>query len=257
MVNSTTEDKNVIYGLYCVCEKCDDRREGIRYVGQTTQGASRRFKGHLSVLNDSSTDRERLRRLPLYRWIGKHGVRNIRYKQLGRFDTPDPLNESERSWITKLETADQSKGGLNLTPGGVGSRGYLHTQEAKTKMRENFKSRERRMKSSHPGEKHPLATFTEAEVSTIKRRLWSGEGNTRVAKDLGVPVHRIQQINVDASWQHVPWPIGPRVKQPYRSRLSKDGVLRAKELRSQGVSYRGIAEELDVSVTCVFRTVNG
>jgi len=239
-----------VYGLYCVCSGCGDSQKLVRYVGQTTKGVERRFKSHLSVITSDS--RVGLRKLPVYRWIKKHGTANIRFKVLEEVKGVGDLDEAERRWIKLLET-HTSKYGLNATPGGVGSRGYKHTDEAKEKMRENFKDPERRMKSSRPGASHPRATFTEEEVSGIKRRLWTGETATSIAKDFQVPIHRIQQINVDKSWSQVPWPIGPRVRPLHRSVLSRANQKRALEMRKEGASLRSVADSFQVSVSAISR----
>lgn len=239
-----------VYGLYCVCRECGDSQKLVRYVGQTTQGSERRFKSHLSVITSES--RAELRKLPVYRWIRKHGPANIRFKVLEEVMEVGNLDDAERRWIKVLGT-HTSKHGLNATPGGVGSRGYKHTDEAKGKMRENFKDPERRMKSSRPGASHPRATFTEEEVSGIKRRLWTGETATSIARDFQVPTHRVQQINVDKSWSQVPWPIGPRVRPLYRSVLSRDDQKRALEMRKEGASLREVSDHFQVSVSVIFR----
>lgn len=245
--------KNVVYGLYCVCDRCHGVREKIRYVGQTTVGLSRRFKSHLSA--SRGTSRPELLKLPLYRWITKHGAENIRGMVLNYFDSPEPLNDAEIHWMGRLDTRNSSTGGLNVAPGGIGSRGYRHTDEAKLKMRENFKSRDRRMMSSKPGETHPLATFSEEEVQEVKQRLWDGEGNTSVARSLGIPIHRIQQINSGASWAHVPWPIGPRIRPPYRSVLSREKQREVLVLKATGLSYQKVADHFNVSVSVIFKIV--
>lgn len=114
----------VIYGLYCVCEKCGESE--IRYVGQTVNFA-RRFDRHL---RDAPTHS-----LPLGRWIVKHGRDNIRHKILAEVET-DSLNEFEVYWIAKLDTFMKTNSrGLNCTTGGdSGHIGIERPEDVKAKI---------------------------------------------------------------------------------------------------------------------------
>lgn len=247
---------NVVYGLYCVCVECRLECPGeIRYVGQTMKGLARRFKDHVRTAIKPASTRTNLLALPLYRWMRKHGTDNIRALLIDTAETPEALDELEKFWIDKLETFSGPRG-LNLSEGGIGLQGYTHTVESKAKMKKRFESREARMKSSKPGESHNLATFKEAEVSEIKKRLWEGERASDIAQALGVPLHRIQQINVDKSWGHVPWPIGPRVKPRRRSVFSREDREQVQTLLKSGRSMHSVAKEYGVSVTAVFRVAH-
>ena len=247
---------NVVYGLYCVCVECHLGCPGeIRYVGQTMNGLERRFKDHVRTAIKPSSTRTSLMALPVYRWMRKHGPDNIRAVLLDTAKNPEALDELEKFWVNKLETFSGHRG-LNLSEGGIGLQGYTHTVESKAKMRRNFEDRERRMMSSKPGENHPLATFTESEVLDVKERLWHGERAWDIAVELNVPIHRIQQINADKSWNHVPWPIGPRVKPRRRSVFSREDRERVQALLKSGKSMRSIAKEFGVSVTAVFRVAH-
>lgn len=247
---------NEVYGLFCACLTCREVRPGeIRYVGQTMNGMKSRFRDHLRTAIKPSTTRDKLKGLPVYRWMHKHGPENIRAILLDTGEVPSDLDALERFWIEKLDTF-KGVTGLNLSAGGIGLQGYSHTEESKAKMKRNFESRERRMKSSMPGESHSLATFKEVEVLAIKKRLWEGERASDISSDLGVPIHRIQQINVDASWAHVPWPIGPRVKPRRRSVFTREQRQEVQALLRSGDSMRSIAQRFGVSVTAVFRVAH-
>lgn len=247
---------NEVYGLFCTCSRCRETRPGeIRYVGQTMNGMKSRFRQHLRTAIKPSDTRGNLKDLPIYRWMHKHGPENIRAVLLDRGKSPSDLDSLERFWIEKLDTFKGSDG-LNLSEGGIGLQGYSHTEESKEKMKRNFESLERRMKSSMPGESHNLATFKEVEVLAIKKRLWEGERSSDIASDLGVPIHRIQQINVDASWAHVPWPIGPRVKPRRRSVFTREQRQEVQSLLKSGESMHSIARRFGVSVTAVFRVAH-
>lgn len=247
---------NDVYGLFCACDECRRTRPGeIRYVGQTITGMESRFRNHIRNATNPSRTRESLKDLPVYRWMKKHGPENIRATLLDTSKHPEDLDLLERMWISTLGTFTGSSG-LNLSEGGIGLQGYTHTEESRHKMRKRFESREERMKSSKPGESHHLATFKESEVSKIKRRLWNGERASDIASELGVPIHRIQQINVDASWAHVEWPIGPRVKPRRRSVFSADQRREVQTLLKSGESMHSVARQFGVSVTAVFRVAH-
>lgn len=256
MVKQKDELMNVVYGLFCACSNCREGRPGeIRYVGQTMNGLARRFRDHLRTASKPPATRTQLISLPVYRWIGKHGVDNIRAVLLDSCEDSSGLDTLEKFWIDELGTFGEGTG-LNLSEGGIGLQGYAHTSESKAKMKKNFEDRSRRMMSSKPGESHPLATFTEAEVLVVKQRLWQGERAWDIAIDLGVPLHRIQQINADKSWNHVPWPIGPRIKPRRRSVFSREDRERVQALLKSGRSMHSVAREFGVSVTAVFRVAH-
>lgn len=107
------EEKNVIYGLYCVCETCEkDRPEEIRYVGLTSRGMQVRMCEHRKEYARRGKD-------PLSRWKRKHGVENIRYKVLEVLPDKGLLDAAEMKWIAKLRTfRDWKEGGLNGNLGG-------------------------------------------------------------------------------------------------------------------------------------------
>lgn len=224
-------------------------------MGQTMTGLYRRFKSHIRTAKNPPRTRPELANLPVYRWAKKHGPENIRAVLLDTAQTAVELDALEKLWIANLETFTASWG-LNLSEGGIGTQGYLHTDASKAKMRKNFESRERRMMSSKPGERHPLATFKEEEVLQIKRWLWEGERAWDIAEKLSVPLHRIQQINVDKSWAHVPWPIGPRVKPRHRSVFSRQQREEVQALLKSGESMHSISRKYGVSVTAVFRVAH-
>ena len=63
----------------------------------------------------------------------KYGKSNFTCEVLATAETKEELNILETYWITKLSTMDNSVG-YNLTEGGEGTVGYVHTDEAKLKM---------------------------------------------------------------------------------------------------------------------------
>lgn len=118
-----SEPLNVIYGLSCVCPKCEIEHPGIvRYVGQTSKGFNGRWSHHKNAALSGKA-------WPVARWIAKHGDHNIRHVILDTSETSAELDALEIKWIQALGTLDS---GYNLWPGGRSVRGYKHSPQAQT-----------------------------------------------------------------------------------------------------------------------------
>lgn len=122
-----------IYGL------ADPETGIVRYVGQTKNGL-RRVKAHCipSVLENPRT--------PIDRWCSKLVARNLEPQLcvLEEFDDvpKELLDKAETKWIASLNT--KVPNGLNLTDGGEGRPGYVHTAETKKKLCEAWEKRRQR-----------------------------------------------------------------------------------------------------------------
>lgn len=115
-MTTSNPDRNVIYGLYCLCHPTQ-----IRYVGQTSRGADERLMGHTSMVQYRES--KGLRLSHSQRWIKKHGSENIAISVLEVCATPDELDAAESRWIDSLEDL------TNLMPGGNSRRGYKLPEE--------------------------------------------------------------------------------------------------------------------------------
>ena len=175
----------VIYGLYCTCH--DD---GIRYVGQTMNGAALRLTAHKTTARRSALNSKG--HLAVYRWMLKHGLDNIEYKILEHVSTVQELDKREIAWIKKMGTYSAADG-LNLTLGGLTTRG---------------------LKISNPawGEDLTYSKMTNSDVAKIKEMLWSGMTIAEVAELMGKLYGNIAAISGGHIWTGVRWPIGPREK---------------------------------------------
>lgn len=105
-----TTDKNVIYGLWCLCHPDD----GIRYVGQTRKGMAARFQVHLAHSRSSDA--------PVYNWINKHQAENIAYTVL-EVCLPGELDAREQAWIAAFRET-QGASLMNVKTGGSTSKGH-------------------------------------------------------------------------------------------------------------------------------------
>lgn len=110
-------DKNIIYGLYCICHPPD----GIRYVGQTSCGANARLGGHLGSMRFAQKSGKRL--TWVQNWMSSHGVDNIGIAVL-EVCLPDELDLREAAWIGILENL------VNIKTGGSSARGWKMPAEA-------------------------------------------------------------------------------------------------------------------------------
>lgn len=230
------EPRNVIYALSCTCHP----EKGVRYVGQTTQGARPRLLGHLSEARKGEGT-------PVYRWIRKHGESNIETTVLEAVEDSALLDEREVFWISEMRTF-RGAFGLNMTIGGGGLSGYPLSDDARKRMSDAAKRRGMghisladRM-SATQGESNWNSKLTEEVVLEIKRMLWHGEPSTGIAERFDVSPSAISHINNRRAWLHVPWPVGPARKQ----RISEDFLdyLRNREVSPESIEKmrRGISK---------------
>ena len=126
------ENKNIteneIYGfIYCISFP-----NGKKYIGQTTKLVEERIKEHIIV---SKTDAQYL----LSKAIRKYGENSIEYKAIDNACNRDELNQLEIQYIIFYNTHYLKGHGYNMTDGGEGVSGYIHTEESKKIM--SYKSK--------------------------------------------------------------------------------------------------------------------
>jgi len=115
--------ENEIYGfIYCISFP-----NGKIYIGQTTKLVEKRIKEHIIV---SKTDAQYL----LSKAIRKYGENSIEYKAIDNACNRDELNQLEIQYIIFYNTHYLKGHGYNMTDGGEGVSGYIHTEEAKKLM---------------------------------------------------------------------------------------------------------------------------
>lgn len=242
-----------IYGLFCVCEHCQATRPGeIRYVGQTYQNLRKRLRNHAADRHDSAKAR----------WFSKHGPTNIRMFILDVVDLA-LADESEVWWIARMDTY---RNGLNSTEGGGGARGYSHGISDRGLI--GLAARRNRVHSGG---------FTDEEAREIKRRLWSGEACSVIARDYGTDTSRVGRIRAEITYADVPWPIGPRYQPPKRYRpkgvkrtaqslekarvsrgsLTDEAVREIRKLRQEGWSVNDLAEKFDRGKHTIYKIMRG
>lgn len=108
---------------------------GKRYVGQTSVGYEKRFQEHLTEarLNPSGSI--------LHRAINKYGPEAFTVKRILKNIEECDIDRYEKLWITKLNTFVSNGQGYNMTRGGQGVHGYIHTDETKRKLSQSLKGK--------------------------------------------------------------------------------------------------------------------
>lgn len=97
-----------MYEIYVITNTVN----GKKYVGQTSRGFEKRWKGHLST---SRGDRQ----LYFLNAIRKHGAEAFTHEIVAEVASREEANSLERLWIQQLNTMDPSIG-YNSTQGGEG-----------------------------------------------------------------------------------------------------------------------------------------
>lgn len=171
----------LIYGLKL---KSDPLGE-VRYVGQTGQTLKDRFRDHNTAWSRASVGH-----LPVSRWVKKHRG-DVEIFLIEKCFSQEEADTREIFWIDELRTHVTNPGGLNVSLGGGGVRGYTFSRK--------------------PMEKGPK--LNQDQVKEIKRRIWKGESNIEISKSFPVNNRTIGNIAREQTWKHVPWPtdLGDRV----------------------------------------------
>lgn len=173
--------KGVIYGLYCACDNCKDKREWIRYVGQTVvDKPSRRLDQHRFESRSEGAY------LAVHLWMRKHGEYNIKMKILEDEVPEEQLDDRETHWIAELKTfKDDENGGFNLTRDGKGSE---ITDKSRKRQREAFRKTRAQMKDLRVIQNFPGKTAEEV-VQFLRARYAEDKeyGFQEMSRDLGIP----------------------------------------------------------------------
>lgn len=155
-----------------------------KYIGQTTQELSKRWKKHLRCAAKNS-------HYYIHKAIRKHGVSSFSIEALVIVHTKKDLDFYESFLISELKTNDK-KFGYNIAPGGRGGDSpACHTPEATEKLRKALRA--------IPSEKHP--SFRK-DISTelIIKEYQVLKSTYKVAKKLNIGVNlvynRLKKLNL-------------------------------------------------------------
>lgn len=114
----------MIYEVYKIQNKINKKI----YIGITNQGWNKRCSKHKSDARNGCD-------FKLHRAIRKYGVDKFNFNLLEECNSSEELKIRESYWIETLKTMDDSFG-YNMTKGGDGTFGKLHSEESKQKMSE-------------------------------------------------------------------------------------------------------------------------
>lgn len=108
--------------------KITNKITGKVYIGITNQGSGARYRHHWyeSRIGEPS---------PIHRSMAKYGEDNFTLEIIDFADTYDELKEKEKYWIREYDSMNREKG-YNLTEGGDGTFGKIHSEETKDKIRQ-------------------------------------------------------------------------------------------------------------------------
>jgi len=122
MISDMVIQEAIVYGLSCICHPA----AGVRYIGKTVQRGERRLRAHRQNARNGFNQ-------PVYKWMRKHGVENIISTPLYLHTSLEALNAAEITAIERHKT-HVSQGGMNVTFGGDGGKGYTHSAETRERM---------------------------------------------------------------------------------------------------------------------------
>lgn len=108
--------------------KITNKVTGKIYIGITNQGAGARYRHHWYEARIGEPS-------PIHRSMAKYGEENFTFEIIEVVDTYDELKEREKYWIKFYDSMNREKG-YNLTEGGDGTFGRLHSEETKEKIRQ-------------------------------------------------------------------------------------------------------------------------
>ena len=107
--------------------KITNKVNGKIYIGITNQGSGTRYRHHWYEARTGEPS-------PIHKAMAKYGEDNFLLEIIDFADTYDELKEKEKFYIKKYNSKDRSIG-YNLTEGGDGTFGRLHSEETKNKIR--------------------------------------------------------------------------------------------------------------------------
>lgn len=113
--------------------KITNKITGKVYIGITNQGAGARYRHHWYEARIGEP-------APIHRSMAKYGEENFTLEIIDFADTYEELKEKEKYWIKQYDSMNRDKG-YNLTEGGDGTFGRMHSEETKDKIRQKATGR--------------------------------------------------------------------------------------------------------------------
>lgn len=140
--------------------KITNKITGKVYIGITNQGAGARYRHHWYEARIGEP-------APIHRSMAKYGEENFTLEIIDFADTYEELKEKEKYWIKQYDSVNRDKG-YNLTEGGDGTFGRMHSEETKNKIRQKAigrkASEETKKKMSDSQKKYKEAHRAHADI---------------------------------------------------------------------------------------------
>lgn len=108
--------------------KITNKITGKIYIGITNQGSGTRYRHHWYEARIGDP-------CPIHKSMAKYGEENFTLEIIDFAETYEELKEKEKFYINKFNSMDRSIG-YNLTEGGDGTFGKMHSDETKEKIRQ-------------------------------------------------------------------------------------------------------------------------
>jgi len=143
---------------------------GKVYIGQTIKGLDKRKSDHLADKRGTGYFHSSLK---------SYGKENFIWEIIDEAETREELDEKEKEWIW-LNYSNNKQYGYNLTEGGNGNSGSVHSEETRAKMslagkgKKKTEEHKQKISNAHKGKKH-------SEESLLKMSL-SQKGKTKGRK---------------------------------------------------------------------------
>lgn len=178
--------------------KITNKVNGKIYIGITNQGSGVRYYKHWSDARKGDP-------CPIHKAMAKYGKENFTLEIIDFADTYDELKEKEKFYIKKFNSMDRSVG-YNLTEGGDGTFGRLHSEETKEKIRQKALGRKaseetkKKMSESRKGKCSDKKRKHLQEISKLKcRRVYQYDKNLNFIAEYSslTEASKITGLNID------------------------------------------------------------
>ena len=154
----------MVYEVYKIQNKINNKF----YIGISTIGWKNRVRKHLSESRNGGD-------FKLHSAIRKYGEANFSFDLLETCISEEELKEREKYWISILKTQDDNFG-YNMTAGGDGTFGRLHSDETKSKISERAlkceSTRHVKIEAISDKETYLFKSITEAAIFFNVERNW-------------------------------------------------------------------------------------
>jgi len=158
--------------------KVSNKKTGKSYIGKTILSISKRISNHL---NEAQRNKKRY---VFHNALIKYGIDNFNIEVLCHCSNKDNLSKMETFYIQYYNTHYLDGYGYNMSYGGDGQIGHIHTKETRRKM--SLAQKERHKKFGHPlsgkhlteKHKHRLSLFWKGK----ERKKWTAEQKRKASE---------------------------------------------------------------------------